>query len=150
MAIRVLVSIGWEPGCVYTDTLYQVEVEGSKICWGDILPDEPTPQQRTCGENEIEANLWEWKHKEIASVQMVLGQEGRAIYSANYVVGRMIGGNASALTALALTTGLGNMHKLLVGQPGTECDMLAKLEEIVVYTDYEPLHNSTQRDRWRL
>ena len=69
----------------------------------------------------------------MAIAQTVFGQEGQAIYSANYVLGRTIGENSPELTALALTTELEITYEFLVGQTGTKCGMLAGMRNSRVY-----------------
>ena len=81
---------------------------------------------------------------------MVLCQDDQVIYSANYLLACVTGEKSWAQMARALTTFLGKMYQLLVGQKRTVCGIFAGIGEIVAYTDYEPLRDPIQQERWRL
>ena len=149
VVIKVLASKGWVPGCVYEDTLYPGGDKTNEIYSGKIIQDENDHQQGTRKKDTIEADFWNWINQGMAIVQMVLCQEGQVIYSANYLLGRTMEGYPWTQTALALKTGMENMYQLLVGSK-ERCGALGETGELVVYTDYEPLFDPIQRDRWRL
>ena len=58
VAVKVRISAGWAPGCVYEDTLYPSQDETNAIYWCKIAQDTVGQRSKTRAKDRIDVNLW--------------------------------------------------------------------------------------------
>ena len=117
VASRVLANIGWEPGCVYEDTLFPKTEEETTIQWKKIQiidPKEENEQneqtqrgaaQKT-GEDALEIQIINWEYKQIALAAVLQIDGGRPLKCDILLLGGTLGRTSETAAGLALAEGL--------------------------------------------
>ena len=147
VAYKALRGVGWEPTCVYEDTIYPKREGGGQINWEMFpFPGEMEPIDRQLG-NSLDVYIHECPQADgaIMAIALVISQE-RWVWADVHVLGRAVAKIISVPTGMALAVGLESLGGILGtgdGYPGKQGP------QVKLFADCEPLHDANQRRRWQ-
>ena len=90
VACKVLQRIGWQPSCVYEDTIFPTEVESQEIQWGKMHPYDERDKDKETKQKELEIYLLEWIQMGLAMGIVLVYDQGKRIIQDVHILGKMI------------------------------------------------------------
>ena len=106
VAIRVLQSIGWNPGCVYEDTIYPQKVGSNTIRWDKITSAENPTRKQLNTQSSIEIFIMDWQLEKLGIAMTLVRYQNSMLLGYIQIMGQSIGETNWTQPSLALAASL--------------------------------------------
>ena len=112
-----------------------------------ISVDEKYNDQKQNGDGRLEIYLLAWPLADMAVGIALVRDEGRYILTDIHIIGRMIQKASSTIDGIILARGLEGIGEIMLTK---EKGKRFKKRKMTLYTDYAPIHDDHQIQRWQL